>query len=215
MQFFDLVIIMIIAFSPSATATKPISYHKYNSTLTATPKNVSTVEPSCTPECVASSEILSTVPGKFLLRLLFPDEDGKINSQCPRPINTPDFDPFPGFYLDLNLLPVLNERYLVLENQALSIAYLEDYYAVTFGELNDITDFTFGFSSKDDRNTLLNFTATRACDDYGRSFVQLNSPDGECLTQDYIPVFFNIKLSFEPTAHLFFIRKLFFRGRCW
>lgn len=161
MQLLNVVAIMAITFSPPVMTAKP----------TAT-------------KCVPQSKILSSVPGKFSLAVLAPDSKGRIDLMASRPVVLEIYDIFSARYVDVPRINQLDSTFFTLKNKTLSVGDLEASFLPEEYEIADfrgLQSFIFNpdlyFDVKPAR-----FTATGACDSYGRSFLRLGGPDGEFVT---------------------------------
>lgn len=143
--------------------------------------------PPSSKECIAGPELLSSVPDKFQLVALTPDDKGKINYKAsPRRFVTFGVDVYPPIpdpdFAIYYVVPQIDSGFdpliFSLENNILTAEeegpawFLEDSLAYNF-RLKTIV-----FDSKSSFEPAL-FTATEVSDSYGRNFLRLGGPAGE------------------------------------
>lgn len=198
MQFLNAIAIMVIAFSLPIITTKPY-----------------------TSKCIADPTILSSVPKKFALAIVSPNNNNNnsINSTdllWPLALSwyslpTGQFVPAP-FTSDysVTIFTLKNKRLSAIGIEA---TFLPEEYDADAKRGLQVPVFTPDFNF-----TPALFTAREACDSYNRKFLRLGGPDGEyasfgLLKTNLWSCFFLISIicSLELTAPWFHIRQGFIR----
>ena len=159
MQFLNAAAIMAIAFSLPAMTAKS----------------------GATPKCVADSKLLTSVPQKFSLAILAPDGKGRINLQVADPVIVIPYGLYSGISIDVPQVGLANVDPTIfsLKNKKLITGGSDAEFLSDDRELSYIGLRSFVFNSNFPDDEPANFTATGACDSYGRSFVRLGGADGE------------------------------------
>lgn len=144
--------------------------------------------------CVANPKPLSDLPKKFTLSVVLPDHRGRYDSKGSNPVVVQRDGLFSARYGEL---PFFNQRKTTptvfsLKNEKLLVKDSEAALLNIFASpsLTGLLEFAW---NTDLAKTPLNFTATRACDSYGKSFLRLGGNDGELVVKKEV---FGIKYFF-------------------
>jgi hypothetical protein len=135
--------------------------------------------------CVADPTVLDSLAGKFSIRVLAPDLEGKINLQVSSFLTVRDW------YLDN--YRVMQEAYIGIANRPGSVFMLENkrlylidvlfdqpaYYVLPQWDRSYEGRRGILWASDVGADGLVDITATGACDDFGNSFLRLGGNDGE------------------------------------
>ena len=134
-----------------------------------------------TRKCVANSKILSSVPGEFTLTALDNDDQGRLDLTASRLVGLEVYSIFWGEDVDVLQLQPRNRTIFSLTNKTLIAG---DFKAQFLGESSNPGGRygiqVFGFNATPFLEPWpARFTATKACDSYGRRFLRLGGPDGK------------------------------------
>lgn len=152
---------------------------------------------------VAKPKLISTLKDQFTLRVLAPDSKGKINLKHSDPLiaELPELEK-PGFTVyPETALANTDATVFSLENNKLILGSYTA--ALTPSDTNIYGGFRSFVFASDVETEPVNFTATKASDSYGKSFLRLGSDDGKSVTEDHV---------IEPKCRLsyFIIKRGFF-----
>ena len=168
MQFLNAIAVMSIAFSLPVVTAKPYI-----------------------PKCVADPTILSSVPRKFALGVLGYDDQGRINSTAPSPIEVSEFSLSTGQFVYTpyigpsqkcaTIFSLKNKKLFAIDSEAAFLPQAENYVAKRGLQLPVFTPFLKDIPALSNASVAL-FTVREACDSYNQKFLRLSGPTGEYLS---------------------------------